>query len=349
MKISDLEFYLIQIDRTDGDPPIRSLLVRITVDSGETGWGEGPLPWRSDELLPRRNALLSVLHGRSIFDIEELVRLDSIDTRPLRAILEMASWDVIGRITGQPLCHLMGGCYRPRIPLAVRLPQRGAADIDQLAREMAEHGFHSQIITATGDAEQDANLVATVAEASMGRSEIRLDGMGQFTPETTRQLCELLPDESVRYFLDPIAGNDVTAITQLAAQTSVPLALSTSVTHPKEVMALARGKGVKFIAVNPMCTGGLVAARRCAVVAYAAGITASLTTPVSIGIAAAAMVQLAAANPCFTSGNECGYYQLHNDILVEPLDIIDGMIQVPQSPGLGIEVDSQKLEAYQVG
>jgi len=68
----------------------------------------------------------------------------------------------------------------------------------------------------------------------------------------------------------------------------------------------------------------------------------------SLGIATAAMLQLAAATVAFSGSNECGHHQLHDDLLTEPLEIVDGMIAVPQAPGLGIEVDRAKVERYQV-
>ena len=60
------------------------------------------------------------------------------------------------------------------------------------------------------------------------------------------------------------------------------------------------------------------------------------------------MLYLAASTPTFTGSNESAYHQLQNDLLTEPLEIIDAMIAVPQNPGLGVEVDRGKLEALQV-
>ena len=69
----------------------------------------------------------------------------------------------------------------------------------------------------------------------------------------------------------------------------------------------------------------------------------------SAGIAAAAMLQLAAATPSLASANECGYPLLKEDVLAEPLELIDGLVTVPQGPGLGVQVDRARLERFQVG
>ena len=72
MKINDLELYLVTVGQTDSATPSHSLLVRITTALGVEGWGESGLGWRVGELAARREALLAVLAGRSIYDIEEL-------------------------------------------------------------------------------------------------------------------------------------------------------------------------------------------------------------------------------------------------------------------------------------
>ena len=72
MKINDLEFYLVDVGQTGSSTPIRSLLVRINTTKGVEGWGESGLAWRAGELSARRAALLPVLEGRSLYDIEEL-------------------------------------------------------------------------------------------------------------------------------------------------------------------------------------------------------------------------------------------------------------------------------------
>jgi len=347
MKISDLEFHLVQIDRSDSEPPVRSLLVCLSTDFGDEGWGEAPLPWRVDELSARREALLPALSGRNVFDIEELLRLDAVDDRALASALEMASWDLIGRVVRQPLFNLFGGSYRQRIPLAARLPGGSAADAVRVAREMAEHGFHAQIVTATGNPNSDAALVRAVAEAAADRAEVRVDGAGRYDVDSARRLCSMIEDDDVRFLLDPLPGGNLEGIASLARLTSVPLAISQPVTRPKDVMAAARAGAGRFVVVDPARVAGLSNARKSAVVADAAGMSASLGGRPSVGVAVAATVQLAAACPCFASGNECSYHQLKDDVLADPLQIIDGLMAVPQTPGLGVRVDRAKLERYQ--
>jgi glucarate dehydratase len=102
------------------------------------------------------------------------------------------------------------------------------------------------------------------------------------------------------------------------------------------------------VVVDLGLVGGIAPARRAAAIAQAAGVSASLGGGPSVGLAAAAMLQLAASTPAFSGCNECAYHQLQDDVLVHPLEIVDGMITAPRAPGLGVEVDRSKVERYQV-
>ena len=112
MKINDLEFHLVEIGCTGLAQPVRSLLVRLTTDSGLEGWGEAGVAWRLGELSARRDALLPVLAGRSIFDIEELHTLEALAPPPLRAAVEMACWDLVGPGGAASRC---AGCWAASI------------------------------------------------------------------------------------------------------------------------------------------------------------------------------------------------------------------------------------------
>ncbi len=349
MTISDLEFYLIEIALDGQHVPLRSLLVRLATASGFEGWGETQLTWRASELVPRRAALLPVLTGRSVFEVEELLELDALRPPPLRSALEMASWDLVGHVVGQPLCHLLGGVYRRRIPVAVRLAGRPGNPLGPLAREMAEQGFHSQIVSSCGQADRDLEAISAIREAAGDRVELRFDAAAGYDLLVARELCAELEDDPPQFLVDPLRTKDLAEIASLARQTSVPLGVWRSILKPADVLALVRSGAAPYVVVDVQLVGGIAPARECAAIARAAGLSASILAGPSAGIGAAAMLQLASSTPAFSSCNECAYHRLRDDVLIRPLEIVDGMVTVPQGPGLGVEVDRAKVERYQVG
>ena len=274
VKINDLEFHLVEVGCTALAEPIRSLLVRLTTDSGLKGWGESGLGWRSSELLARREALLPLLAGRSIFDIEELHATAAIGPPPLRAAVEMACWDLIGRAVGQPLCRLLGGEYRRRIPLAVRLPGRRPERLAQLAREMAAQGFRCQVLNSSGDVEVDRCMLLAVRESVGDRLDLRLDGLAHYSIESARDLCAEIEYDKLQFLLDPLDTRELHPVATLGRQTSVPLAVCRAIHGPADVLAAVRYGAATFIVLDLQRVGGLAAARACAAVASAGGISA---------------------------------------------------------------------------
>lgn len=348
MKISDLEITLVEGSRAGDNAPLRSVLVCLATDSGREGWGEAPLAWRSSELADRQKALLPMLATRSIFDVAELLDIEALADPALACAIEIAVEDLIGQAASQPICHLMGGSYRQHVPMAVRLPAANNTETAQVARELAEHGFHTQVITADGDFHRDLQMVRTVWEVVGDRAEIHLDGGGQYSPSDAQSLCSQLEDQTPCLFIDPLASTDIEATASLARQTNIPLGLSAAIRTPRDVMAAIRSRAAQHLIIDLYRVGGLTAARKCSAVAEAGGLTVALAAENSLGIAAAAMLQIVAATPVLSSGNLSDYWNLKDDVLQRPLEILDGMLTVPQTPGLGVTVDREKVERLQV-
>ena len=348
MNISDLELYLLSIPHRGPAPESGALLIRLVTDSGLDGWGESLDAWRPDQLQSRREALLSTLAGRSPFDIEELRRLDGLSPNGLRAAVEMACWDLIGRAAGQPLCHLLGGVYRNRIPVAVQLLPDSPENVAARSRELAEQGFGVQTLHSAGDGLQDVDTIAAVREVAGDRVELRLDGENRYTPDDARELCTELETSELKFFMDPLTQGDFATLASLARQTSLPLAVSRGIGSSRDLMAMVRAGAARFALVDVLRVGGLSEARGCAAVAEAAQVSALLGPGEGVGVGLAAQLQLAASTHVFGSANPCTYHQWPDDVLAEPLELVDGMITVPQGPGLGIEVDRAKVERYLV-
>ncbi len=364
MQIDELEFFPVEVARRMSDRPVRSLLVRMTTASGLEGWGESPIDGSVARFESRREAVAAVLAGRSIFDIEELHTLHVLGDRSLRCAVEMACWDLVGRAMGQPLCHLFGGGYRSWIPVAVRLSSQQpdhaqrSDHLVQLARELAEQGFHCQIVPSTGRPQRDLQTLLSVRQGVGDLAELRFDGAARYDAAQARQLCSELEAVGLRFFLDPLSGINsdeagmpgatLEETASLGRQTNLPLAVWRAIGGPADVLAMVRCGAAPYVVIDLGQVGGLTPGRKCATVAEAAGVTVLLGGRPSLGIATAAMLQLAASAPAFSSSNECAYHQLQDDVLADPLEIVDGMIGVPQAPGLGIEVDRAKVERYQV-
>lgn len=350
IKISDVELFVIEVPSGGTPAHLRALLARVLTNEGFEGWGECPLPnWNSETLRSKHEAMTPLLVGRSLFDVEDLLTLDCFAEAPaLRSAVEMGCWDAIAQACQQPLCHLLGGVYRERIPLAVRLPTQKPETLPHQARTWAEKGFHAQIINSTGQIRWDLAMVKSARESAGDRARIRLDGQGKYTYEQARDLCNRMEQEPLQFFLDPIRDTNFRYLSKLYREINVPLAVSQSILSPKDVMCLAQTGISAQVVINIHQVGGLLAAKQCAAVAKAGGLDTLLGGTSPFGIATAAFLHLAASTPGFASSHECSYHLLKEDILEEPFQVVDGNLPVPNNPGLGILVDRDKVEGYMI-
>jgi L-alanine-DL-glutamate epimerase-like enolase superfamily enzyme len=338
---------LVAFGQADSSTDHHSLLVRITTTTGIEGWGESGLQWRTNELSERREALLAVLEGRSIYDIAELHTLESLGPPSLRCAVEMAVWDALGRTLRQPLCNLLGGYYRRRVPVSVRLSGHQPGMAAQISRELAEQGFHTQTIAATGNFEEDLQTVAAIREIGGNRIELRFDGQSRYELDTARDLTADMELYDLQFLADPLRSHEWHSLSSLGRQTSIPLATWRSIHSPADALLAVRSNVAPFLIVDLERVGGILPAKACAAVAAAGGVIPVLGGRPSVGIATAAMLHLAAATAAFSTANELASRQLLDTVLTDSLDIVDGMIDVPQSFGLGVTVDRGKVEEFQ--
>jgi muconate cycloisomerase len=348
MKISDLELCLVELPRVRPLSPLRRMLVRLATESGWEGWGETDPLWRPGRLPAWQQHLLSALVGRSVYDIEELLRLDVLADRSLRLAVEMACWDLAARSARQPLCNLFGGAFRSRVPVLARLPADPLEVVPYWARELAAQGYHAQLVASTGSVDDDLATLSVVREMAGPRCQLSLDAGGRYDMASALTLAGQLAPGQVVYVLDPLEEPEPFRLAHLRRQFQVDVAISAAIVSSREVLALT-GAGVSAAVISPARCGGLLPAYHCGVVASAGNLAAALSGRDWSGVGMAALLQLAAALPGFAAAHETTSHQLLDDILVDPLQVVDGMMVVPTGPGLGIEVDWSKLERYQVG
>jgi len=344
MTISDLEFFAIQTPPDRQGDCRRSVLLRLVTDSSLEGWGEAVLRWSASQSPDRRAQLLPVLAGRSVFEIEDLLELEALSQPQLRAAVEMACWDLVGQVAQLPLFRLLGGQYRHRIPVAVRLDDHQPDRLAKLAQELFDQGMHWQIVGSLGQVDADLELIERLNRATASRAEICFDAAQHYSMDQARQLCTALEDGRVRVILDPLAGGELDQLVALARQTSVPLGAWRPIGKPADMLLLVRARAVAMAVVDLQRVGGIQRARNCAAIAQAAELPAAVAGCGPAGVATAATLHVAASTPAFLARTDFSQRHVHEDVLVEPLEVSDGMITVPQAPGLGVKVDRSKLE-----
>ncbi|ARF55273.1 enolase C-terminal domain-like protein [Streptomyces gilvosporeus] len=299
---------------------------------------------------------------------------DAVDAAGLRGVqtadklrlsvlsgFEVACLDAWGRATGLPVHALLGGKVRDRVAYSAYLFYRWAAHpagrgesddwgaaldpsgiVAQARRFADRHGFTS--FKLKGGVFPPAQEIATIralAAAFPGRP-LRLDPNGAWSVPTSLQVAHELRDV-LEYLEDPASGT--ARMAEVAAGTPLPLATNMCVTTFREIPeAFARG-AVQVVLGDHHYWGGLRATRELAAVCRTFGIGLSLHSNTHLGISLAAMTHVAATLPDLDHACDTHYPWGTEDVLAERLVFRDGHLDVGDAPGLGVDLDRDRLAA----
>jgi len=356
----------------------RWVVVRVEDAGGLVGFGEAtPLPdWGGDfgrsagetpeTVVHVVEALLApVVAGRDPFDVE--AALEAMDAAVkghvyAKAAVEMALWDLQGKRCGQPVHRLLGGRYRTSVPVAHMIGIMGEADAVEEARAASEDGCRAFQVKGTGDLERDARVLAALRGAVGDGVLLRLDanqgyrGIGR---KAALAAVRALAAAGADLVEQPTEG--LAEMAALTAGAEVPIVADESCWSPRDALEVAERRAADALSVYVAKAGGLARARTVAALAQLHGLPCDVNGSLESGIGTAASLALAVAMPAITlpavipvsapahaaHPRACGRYYA-DDVIAAPLPFSAGALHALERPGLGVEVDEDKLERYRV-
>ncbi|MEV5960423.1 enolase C-terminal domain-like protein [Kribbella sp. NPDC051952] len=275
----------------------------------------------------------------------------------LLAAIEFACLDLQGRELGVPVHELLGGKVRDRVPFASYLFFRhpnddGTGEIrtaDQLvahARELVdEHGFSVHKLKGgvfSPDYEREA--FRALAEAFPGH-RVRFDPNGAFGVEEAIRFARGIEDLDNDYLEDPTYG--LNGMRRVREKTPIPLATNTVVVNFEQLAANVRDPAVDVILLDTTFWGGIRPCIKAAGVCETFQLGVAVHSSGELGIQLSTMLHLGAVVPNLSFAADAHYHHLRDDIIVGgKLPYVDGAIAVPDAPGLGVELDRDKLAEY---
>jgi len=258
------------------------------------------------------------------------------------AAVEMAMWDALGHVSGQPLHTLWGGLYRDRVPVSAYLFGTDAQRLSDAAKGFLDQGYGSFKVKIGMDPVSDISNVQAVRQAVGGR-DLRADVNGAWTPGTARRMLERLRPYDLQYIEQPLELDDLLGHAQLRAVQPVPVALDESAYTLADVSNIVRMAAADVILLDPHEMGGLWQTLKAAAIAEAAGIPVTLHSGGELGLSQAAYIHLAASMPNMTVSMDSERAYLLGDIVKNPPVLRDGCFELPQEPGLGVVIDPDLL------
>jgi L-alanine-DL-glutamate epimerase-like enolase superfamily enzyme len=326
----------------------RSAIVRVATDEGLIGWGEHNINFLPNVSARRMEQQASEwLIG---FDPQNIAAFHAgcpLESR-LKSGIELALWDICGQAAGLPVAVLLGGILRERIEVAACMGIQSYERARELAAWYVEQGFSTLKTKAGANMREDLDMVRGIRDAVGDRLKLRVDPNRAYSPPQALELARQLEPYNLEYLEQPIPAEPLSDAAWLRRQTRVPIALNESVVGPASVLDILQADAAAFILPDTHIAGGILPCVTIGRICEAAGIPCIMHCGHDLGPKTAAMLHVAACCPAYSLANDTTYYGLEDDILTERLTIDRGTIAVPRTPGLGIEVDPQRLARYQI-
>jgi muconate cycloisomerase len=358
------------------EPIGRYILTRMTDEDGRVGWGEAAAlkDWGGEfgryfgesaaivDLVVERY-LAPAVKGHDPANIVELhARMDAvIKGYPYaKAAVEFAAYDLAARRLGVPVHVLLGGCARKAVPVTHSIGLIAVEDAEKEAAKVAAEGIRTIKIKVGVDPKRDVDIVRAVRNAAGPDMDICVDANeGYKTPGEALLVLREMEKYRLKYAEQPCMG--IERIAEVARALDTPVMADESGWNAHDAIQIAEQHAIDIVSIYTTKPGGLYRAMEVAAVCRAAGIVCNVNGSIETGVGNLANIQCAAAAPAVTlscvvpvstpaehqSGRIGGIYY-RDDLLREPMKLVDGAIEVPTAPGMGIAIDETKIEKYKV-
>ena len=363
MRLIEVELSPVQVECTHpggpAQPDLRQhLVVKLVTDDGLVGWGEitgqsaRPLTGPNAEDL--RECLWNLLVGR---DPRELARLHQVLAAGLAGAarataiqcgVDLALHDLLGKWLGVPVHLLLGGACHAELPVAYPVPAHRRvedvpASIAYMGR-MLERGFALVRFYIGLNLEADALCLRLMRETFGDRVTIKtLDCNGHLDWKAARGAIQRFREYGFLLVESPARRGDLDGLAEVRRAIDVPV--SEHAYTLADAMALVARHAVDIFNITTVGAGGIYQARKIAAVAEGAGIGCLLGAAHELSLGTAGQAHLGAAMTNLDYPVDCIGPEIYAaDVVTRPLAYAEGQLIVPTGPGLGLEVDEQKLE-----
>ncbi len=346
-----------------------AMFIRVQTDTGLAGYAPGP----GSETAHRhiQETIAPFLEGRVLADPDALrvLFLQGPGTDPELAktycSVEIALYDLAGKAQGAPLSELLGGRVRDRIRLygsagMYMPPEAYAAE----AAAVADLGFRAYKMRPAMGPERDMETVRLMRQAVGPDFDLMVDahtwwrmGDRSYSLATVEQLARSIAEYNIAWLEEPLPPDDHTAYQQLKEKDIVPLASGEHEPSEERYLDLILTEAVDYVQMDVCCQGGYAMGRRLfAEIArhglrfafHSWGTALEVIAAAQLGICWPEIVVEWLEYPCYSSPDHAGMYPfpLAAEILKDPLELDNGDLVVPSSPGLGVTVDESVVDRY---
>jgi galactonate dehydratase len=358
-ELTDYELYEV---------PPRWLFLKLETSDGLVGWGEPVIEGRSKTVQAAVKELLDAyLLGEDPFHIEDhwqtMYRGGFYRGGPVLmsaiAGIDQALWDIKGKRFGAPVYELLGGRARDRLRVYQWIGGDRPADVGQAARARVADGLTAVKMNATPELERIDSptaiqeSVARLAEVrdSVGDDvDVGIDFHGRVAKSMAKRLVEALEPYDPMFVEEPVLPEHNNALPGIAAHTTTPIATGERMYSRWDFKEVFESGAVDVIQPDLSHAGGITEVKKIAAMAEAYDVALAPHCPLG-PVALASSVHIDACSPnALIQEQSIGIHYNENggvlDYLLNPevFDVSDGYVDLPDGPGLGIEIHEDYLE-----
>lgn len=332
-------------------------LVQLHTDVGVTGIGEvnvcmGPDP---NVIRAMTDQMATCIVGESALAPQRLLtRVMGLGWFPFHRAaalvlggIEMACWDAAGKHLGQPVSMFFGGSLRDSFASMYYVQTQDEIEV-MLAqgREAVERGFETIYFKVGIDEQRDVELVARMREAIGPSVRLRVDANEAWSTGTAIRILRQMAPHVVEYIEQPVSMFDIDGLAHVRAAGGVAVGANQTAWGQHAVLEIVRKNAADVIMTDPHQEGGLLPVKR------VLGLCEMATLPFVVHAFNATTISLLADLHVMSSSTAPILAQqghpdfLADDYVTEPISYAGGMMQVPTTPGIGVEIDPDKLSKY---
>lgn len=332
-------------------------IVIVDTDDGVRGLGEIAVVWHGNghplcNLVSER--LAPAFIGIDVFEVTRLHQLATALVPFSRyslcavAALDMALLDIRGKVLNRPAHDLLGGLARDRIELSMSLPIGPVEEVVEHASELVAAGFGTVKVKAASASDLE---ITHVLRSTFGpKLKIRVDlNMACSSAKEALVLIRTLEPAGVISVEQPLPAHDLAGMRFLRERSPIPIMADESVWSPLDAWELLHREAADIVNVYVSESGGPTRMRE----------TMDMCARASVGVAVGSMPELAvgtaaAAHAAFSApridhpSDISGHLYYDDDVVSHRLEVEDGHLLPPPGPGLGVELDIERLAAYRV-
>jgi L-rhamnonate dehydratase len=367
MKITDVEGLVLrpgEVDATRADGTQDAFLVKIHTDEGITGVGEGD----TSPYVAREMITMPASHSIARGFRELLVGEDPLRIRPLwskmygatyhygrdgaalhvMSAIDMALWDILGKVAGLPVAQLLGGQEADHAPgYASEVMPETPEEVAALAQRVVDEGFTALKLgwgPLGQDCGRDVALTAAARDVLGPGRRLMIDGGMAYSLRSAREFCRRAEPLGLFWFEEPFEADDYRSYARLADSVGIRIACGEAHSGTAPFRRLIEAD-VDVLQPDLGRCGGFTVARDIAAMSQEQGGVLVVPHCFSTDVLLAATLQFAA-----TLGRErliefpVTAAKRLGTILTEPITPVDGVLHVPGGPGLGIELDDDEVE-----